>query len=108
MNEGHFTERATELDRDGLKAYRVAGKTDDTSTRIIRGVEEIIGQDENNGTWFYDNIDPDALDAIFEQKHDGTSRTDGKVVFTARGCEIVADADGEIRIYVPASVDGSE
>ncbi|EFW92957.1 hypothetical protein ZOD2009_06359 [Haladaptatus paucihalophilus DX253] len=105
MTEGQFTERAADLDRDGRNAYRVAGETDDPSTRIIRGVEEIVGRSAEKQTWLYDSVDPDALDAIFEEKHDGTTRTGGKVTFTARGCEIIVDADGEILIYGPVTDD---
>ncbi|KZN25972.1 hypothetical protein A4G99_23875 [Haladaptatus sp. R4] len=107
MKEGQFTERTTELDRNGRAAYRVTGDTDDTSTRIIRGIDDIVGEDTDRQTWLYDKVDPDALDAIFKQKHDGTSRTEGKVVFNARGCEIVVQADGDIIIYAPAD-DSSE
>ena len=108
MKEGQFTERAAELDRNGREAYRVTGDTDDASTRIIRGVDELVGQDTEKLTWLYDSIDPDALDAIFKQKHDGTSRTGGKVIFPTRGCEIVVHADGGIVIYAPAEDDSSE
>ncbi len=105
MKEGQFTERAKELDRNGRKAYRVAGDTDDASTRIIRGVDEVVGEDTEKQTWLYDSIDPDALDAIFKQKHDGTSRTDGQVIFSARGCEIVLHANSDIVIYAPVEDD---
>jgi hypothetical protein len=105
MKEERFTERAAELDRDGRKAYRIAGRNDDPSTRVIRGVEEIVGQSAEKQTWLYDSVDPDALDAIFGQKHDGTSRTDGKITFIARECEIIINADGEILVYDPVVED---
>ncbi|WP_231186798.1 HalOD1 output domain-containing protein [Haladaptatus sp. DYF46] len=108
MKENRFTERATDLDRDGRKAYRVAGENDDPSTRVIRGVEEIVGQGAEKQTWLYDSVDPDALDAIFGQKHDGTLRTNGKITFLARGCEILINADGEIVVYGPVDEDETE
>lgn len=106
MKENRLTERAAELDRDGRKAYRVVGGNDDTSTRVIRGVEEIVGRGAEKQTWLYDSVDPDALDAVFGRKHDGTLRTDGQITFTARGCEILIKADGEIVVFGP--VDGDE
>ena len=108
MKENRLTERATDLDRDGRKAYRVAGGNDDPSTRVIRGVEEIVGQGAEKQTWLYDSVDPDALDAIFGQKHDGTLRTNGKITFLARGCEILINADGEIVVYGPVDEDETE
>ncbi|WP_266080229.1 HalOD1 output domain-containing protein [Haladaptatus caseinilyticus] len=89
------------LDRDERAAYRITGDTDNVSTRVIRGIEEIVGKDEERRTWLYDCIDPDALDAIFSQKHSGATRDEGKVVFTARKCEVVVHGTGEIHIYAP-------
>lgn len=100
MRENSITERATELDRDGRAAYRVPSDDEDAvSTRVIRAVEEIVGDDEGNRSWLYDSVDPDALDAIFDDKHDGTPRTDGKIVFTARSCEVIVHADRSLTIY---------
>lgn len=98
----------TELDRDGYVAYRIKGDGDDISTRVIRGVESIVGVDEDKTAWLYNSIDPDALDAIFSQKHDGTPREDGKVVFTARNCEISIRSNGEITVYVPRNDESEE
>ncbi|WP_435157149.1 HalOD1 output domain-containing protein [Haladaptatus sp. DFWS20] len=89
------------FDTDGRIAYRVTGDEDNVSTRVIRGIEEIVGEDEERRTWLYDSVDPDALDTIFSQKHSGGSREDGKVIFTAQGCEVVVHGDGEIHIYAP-------
>jgi hypothetical protein len=101
MREEQLTERVAELDCDEYVAYRIKGGDDDVSTRIIRGVETIVGTDDDKTTWLYDSIDPDALDAIFSRKHDGTPRKDGKVVFTARNCKISVRGSGEITVYVP-------
>lgn len=108
MKEAEFTERITELDRDGYKAYRIADGTDEASTRVIRGVNEIIGRDAETQMWLYNSIDPDALDSIFESKYDGTTRPEGTIVFTARGCEIEVHASGEIIVFVPEIDDENE
>ncbi len=101
MRGEKLTERVTDLDEDRRAAYRVAGNVDDVSTRVIRGVEEIVGEDEDNRTWLYDSIDPDALDTIFSEKHSGATRESGKVVFTTRECKVVVHGNGEIYIYAP-------
>ncbi|MFB9808378.1 HalOD1 output domain-containing protein [Haladaptatus pallidirubidus] len=95
-------------DTDERIAYRITSDVDRVSTRVIRGVEEIVGEDDDRRTWLYNSIDPDALDALFSQKHSGGSREDGKVVFTARGCKIVVHGDGEIHIYAPEAHDSDE
>ncbi|WP_458207676.1 HalOD1 output domain-containing protein [Haladaptatus sp. NG-SE-30] len=100
MKEDKLAERMPDLDDGEYEAYRIEDSDDDVSTRIIRGVEELVGTSNNNDTWLYDSIDPDALDSIFDHKHDGTPRNDGKVVFVAHGCEIHAHASGEIVVHV--------
>lgn len=108
MKNERITERATDLDRDARAAYQVSGTDEDVSTRVIQAVEEIVGDDESNRTWLYDSVDPDALDAIFDDKHDGTPRADGKVVFTAQRCEIVVHGDGSLVIYAPEDHDSED
>ncbi|WP_049972134.1 HalOD1 output domain-containing protein [Haladaptatus cibarius] len=103
-----LTERAKKLDTDERIAYRITSDTDRVSTRVIRGIEEIVGADDDRRTWLYDSVDPDALDALFSQKHSGGNREDGKVVFTAKGCEVVVHGDGEIHIYASETHDADE
>jgi hypothetical protein len=107
MRENSITERAMDLDRDGRAAYRVERNDEDAaSTQVIRAVEEIVGGDDGNRSWLYDSVDPDALDAIFDDKHDGTPRNEGRVVFTAQGCEVIVHADRSMTIFAPE--DGDE
>jgi len=105
MKTDCITERAKNLDRDDRAAYRVAGDDDDdVSTRVIQAIEE-IGDEGGESTWLYDSIAPEAIDAIVDDKHDGTPRTNGKVVFTARGFEVVVHSDGSLTVYAPAGHD---
>ena len=44
-----------------------------------------------------DSVDPDALDALFAPRHDGTPRTgDGSVEFSSNGYRVVVRTDGDI------------
>lgn len=46
-----------------------------------------------------DSVDPDALDALFAPRHDGTPRNgDGYVEFTSNGYRVVVRKGGEIRL----------
>lgn len=46
-----------------------------------------------------DSIDPDALDALFAPRHDGSPREgDGFVTFTSNGYRVTVKKNGEIRV----------
>ncbi|WP_255170643.1 HalOD1 output domain-containing protein [Natrononativus amylolyticus] len=52
----------------------------------------------------YDSIDPEALDALFRPRYDGTPRRGGTVSFVAVGYRVTVSADGGVRID-PAAID---
>lgn len=43
-------------------------------------------------------IDPDALDALFDDRYDGTARADGVVRFSFCGYDVVACGDGCVSV----------
>lgn len=43
-----------------------------------------------------DFLDPDALDELFANRHDGTPRKGGRLVFSMSRCEICVYGDGRI------------
>ena len=45
-----------------------------------------------------ESVDPDALDAIFEDTFDGRTRYDGRVVFEVAGLEVFVHANSHIFI----------
>ena len=49
----------------------------------------------------YDAINPEALEALFAPREDGTPRTDGRVEFTYCGYDIVVTSDGEVDVLQP-------
>jgi hypothetical protein len=46
----------------------------------------------------YDVVDPDALNALFAARTDGTPRVDGTVTFTYRDHEFVVASNGDVRV----------
>ncbi|GAB3025473.1 HalOD1 output domain-containing protein [Natronobiforma cellulositropha] len=46
----------------------------------------------------YDVLNPEALDALFAPRHDGTERAPGRVEFTFCGYDIVVTSDGEVTV----------
>ena len=46
----------------------------------------------------YDVLNPEALDAVFAPREDGTSRGNGWIEFTFCGYDFVVTSDGEIEI----------
>ncbi|WIV68664.1 HalOD1 output domain-containing protein [Natrialbaceae archaeon AArc-T1-2] len=43
-------------------------------------------------------IDPQALDALFEPRADGTPRSSGRVSFTFCGYDVTVDSDGTVTL----------
>lgn len=101
-----ITERTPSLDRDGRPAYRVAPTEWSASTTVVAAVSEVVEVDPlaDDGL-LYDALDPEALDCLFADGADGTSRTSGRVVFSLRGCEVEVHATGAIVVLGPEGHD---
>jgi len=46
-----------------------------------------------------ETIDPDALDALFDDRYDGTARADGVIQFSFCGYDVVACGDGCVSVF---------
>lgn len=46
----------------------------------------------------YDVLDPDALDALFAPRHDGTRRGSGETSFVLGDYAVTVDADGSVDV----------
>ncbi|WP_435151961.1 HalOD1 output domain-containing protein [Haladaptatus sp. DFWS20] len=69
------------------------------STAVIMALAEVAGGDPAKiGMPLYDAIDPDALDNLFSDKHDGTPRMGGKVVFDILHYQVTVHSYGQIVI----------
>lgn len=70
------------------------------SSTVIEAVSTAIGVEPMElATPLVESVDPDALDAIFRPRHDGSPRCDdGRVQFTTNGYEVVVRSDGRISV----------
>ncbi|WP_266075442.1 HalOD1 output domain-containing protein [Haladaptatus caseinilyticus] len=69
------------------------------STAVVMALAEVAGDDPAEmGMPLYDAIDPDALDTLFSDKHDGTPRMGGKVVFDILNYQVTVHSYGQIVI----------
>ncbi|RBI60511.1 hypothetical protein DMJ13_18385 [halophilic archaeon] len=62
---------------------------------------ELVAQTETLGDDLpplYQSIDPDALEALFAPKDDGSKRSEGHVTFTHAGHHITVSSDGTVDI----------
>jgi len=72
------------------------------STTVVHALADCMGLDPTDGrVSLYDAIDPDALDAIFRPKYDGTPRTGGHISFVVEDHYVTVTADGEITVEPP-------
>jgi hypothetical protein len=67
------------------------------SVTVVHAVMDLTGLDPTQ-VKLNDVVKPDALNGIFEDKHDGTPRRGGNLSFTLAGCDIDVTGDGEVLI----------
>lgn len=68
------------------------------STVIAETIATHKGVDPANLEPLYKTIDPDALDALFAPRTDGTARTTGQIIFTHAGYEITVNSNRTITV----------
>ncbi|WP_226039479.1 HalOD1 output domain-containing protein [Natrinema sp. DC36] len=73
------------------------------STTVIHALADCLGVDVTDSrVSLYDTVDPDALDALFRPRYNGTPRTGGTLSFVVNGHHVRVRGDGEILIEPPA------
>jgi len=72
------------------------GADESISVSIADALAELLDVDPTSID-LYENIDPEALDRLFEPTRDGTPRT-GRVVFEAEGHLVTVRSDGTFTI----------
>lgn len=82
------------------------------SAAVVRAVSAVEGRRPRSLRPLVDVLDPAALNALFEPRHDGTPRTGGRLSFVYGGCRVTVD-NGEyltVRLFEPRPRDerGSE
>lgn len=68
------------------------------STAVTHAIATIEGVDPERIESLSETINPDALDALFQPKLDGTSRSDGHISFTLHGYDVTVHSHGKIVI----------
>lgn len=69
------------------------------STTLITALADVADVDPlATQQLLYDVLDPDALNALFEPRRDGTPRPNGSVSFSIYGHNVVVESDGQITI----------
>lgn len=72
------------------------------STTVAHALADVTGADvTNTELTLNDAVSPDALDALFEPKRDGTPRRSGSLSFSVSGYLVTIYATGQILIQPP-------
>ena len=82
---------------DEITGAHAASESDRLSTAVIDAVAEAADVEPAElGTSLYDHVDPDALDNIFSDRHNGMPRGSGHVAFNLLDYEVTVYSDGHV------------
>lgn len=72
---------------------------DEPSVAVIEALAAELGDDPLQlGVQLNDFVDPDALDALFAPRYDGTERRPGRIEFTMLGCTVTVYGTGTVTV----------
>lgn len=74
---------------------RLGDVADRPSDAVVEAITRATGTPPEPGA-LYRAIDPDALDALFADRLDGSPRTDGALSFVVDDCVVAVRANGEV------------
>ncbi|GAB3019106.1 HalOD1 output domain-containing protein [Natronobiforma cellulositropha] len=67
------------------------------SVAVATALADYHGEDVRaTSTHLYDYVDPEALDALFADRYDGTTRADGQIRFQVHGVTVVVRAESVV------------
>jgi hypothetical protein len=90
--DGGGDDERDEAQTTGSAAEETAiGPDEPPSEAIVRLVAAATGRRSLELTPLYGSTDPDALDALFGRRSDGSVRTEGSLRFRYEGCEVIVD-----------------
>ncbi|AFZ72686.1 HalOD1 output domain-containing protein [Natronobacterium gregoryi] len=95
MPSDHDARRAADSDPKYVAAFDPVDG-DKPSEAIVDAVASVTGKDPLEMTPLYEAIDPDALDALFDQRQAGDETHE--LWFTYDGFDVGVHSDGEIRL----------
>jgi hypothetical protein len=72
---------------------------DQPSQVVVEAMAEALDTDIREISPLYGTVDPNALDALFGRRHDGTLRTGGCVAFDHGECRAVVESD-RVSVFV--------
>lgn len=73
------------------------------SVAVVRAVSAVVNTPIAELDPLYEAINPDALNLLYESRHDGAPRRGGgKTIFTFNDCDVTVHADGEIEVESPS------
>lgn len=67
------------------------GADESTSTAVVRAVSAVEGREPRSIRPLAEVLDPDALDALFDSRGDGTPRPGGRLTFVYSNCWVTVD-----------------
>lgn len=65
--------------------------SESTSSAVVRAVSAVEGRDSRSLPPLGEVLDPDALNAVFDSRADGTPRPGGRLTFVYSKCRITVD-----------------
>ncbi|WP_115865225.1 HalOD1 output domain-containing protein [Halorussus litoreus] len=95
-----MSEKQSELRRETNSTDDVSDD-EPLSQTVVTAVATASGTDPTAIDPLAESIDPDALDALFDDRHDGTTRDAGTVRFSFFGYDVVATGDGCVSVVEP-------
>lgn len=85
----------------GMELTYEVDSTERVSSGVIAAVAAASNTDPLQIEPLAKQIDPEALDALFADQHDGTERMAGTVTFPFSGYEITVTSDGIVTVVEP-------
>lgn len=74
-------------------------ETEPPSIAVATAIARYTGDEVTaSNTTLYEHVDPDALDALFENQYDGSRRGDGEIEFDVEDATVVVGPD-TVRVY---------
>lgn len=87
----------TTPDDETTDAHASDSQSERLSTVVIDTVADAADVEPAElGTALYDHVDPDALDNLFSDRHNGMPRGSGHVVFSLLDYEVTVYSDGHV------------
>lgn len=69
-----------------------------SAAAVVKRVASHLDVDEADLPALYDSVDPDALEALFATRVDGSRRGSGRVTFEYAGCQVIVSSDGTVHV----------